>query len=122
MNARFISRTVIASLLGLTMLAGAAADYPFERVDIKALTELLELDAYQAGEVERILAAQREKIRAAIGAHQKEEQEGNEDDHTLLKQLIEEARSEARQKLALILNAEQLARYEGYVRGRERHR
>lgn len=122
MKMSVFGRIVTTFLLGFLMAGTASADYPLEGADVAALTELLKLDAYQVGEVKTILEAQRDRFRAAMNEHRQEEQAGKEDDHTILKQRIQEARAEARQKLALVLSAEQLAKYEGFVQGRERHR
>jgi len=122
MNPPIIGRLAAASLVGLLLAGYATADQPLDGAEIEALTGLLQLDAYQAGEVQRILEAQRNTIRAAVDEHRKSERAGKTDDHSFLKETFQEARSKARQELALILTAEQLAKYDGFVEGRERHR
>jgi hypothetical protein len=121
----------LVAVLGLAAAAGVAVAQPpgppqgGPGLDIERLTILLDLDAYQRGEVERLLAEQREHNRAARAARSDSAERPSFEE---MQARREQSRAELVTKLEAVLTPQQITKFkvlterpEGPRGGRGRH-
>ena len=108
--------TLVLAALGLA--AGAAnaqppGPLPGGRFDLDELTVLLDLDAYQKGEVERVLTEQRETVRAEREAQRAARGDAADGERPSREDMLarrEQGREELLGKLQNVLTEQQIAK------------
>lgn len=120
----------LVAVLGLAAATGVAVAQPpgpsrGPGFDIERLAILLDLDAYQKGEVERLLTEQREQARAARAARAEPRERPSFED---MQARREQARADLVTKLETVLTPQQITKFkvlterpEGARRERGRH-
>lgn len=107
----------LAALASGTVLA-AGPDMQARGPDMDKLALLLDLDEHQKGEVQKVLEAQREQIRAA---REQARATGERPTREEMRAKHEELRQDTRTKLGAILNEQQMKKFDAlaeYRRGR----
>lgn len=102
------SLVAVLGLAAATASAQPPGPPPGPRFDIDQLTVLLDLDAYQKGEVERLLAEQREQGRAAREAFAGAGERPSFED---MQARREQAQAELVAKLSAFLTEQQIAKF-----------